>query len=122
MVEFITMAPTSGDGEYVGAVNNNSSRRKVDAWSGTDEAAERQPTFEYIRDIAQAAEKGGFSTLLLPTGGSCLDSLAVAANLIGQTNRLKFLLQSVRDLYSQPYLPSNLQRLIIGQEEELWSM
>ncbi len=91
MVEFITMAPTSGDGEYVGAVNNNSSRRKVDAWSGTDEAAERQPTFEYIRDIAQAAEKGGFSTLLLPTGGSCLDSLAVAANLIGQTNRLKFL-------------------------------
>ncbi|GGP12983.1 LLM class flavin-dependent oxidoreductase [Oceanobacillus neutriphilus] len=91
MIEFITMAPTSGDGEFVGAVNNNSSRRKVDAWSGTDEAAERQPTFEYIRDIAQAAEKGGFSTLLLPTGGSCLDSLAVAANLVGQTDRLKFL-------------------------------
>ncbi|MCT1902573.1 LLM class flavin-dependent oxidoreductase [Oceanobacillus sojae] len=91
MVEFITMAPTSGDGEFVGAVNNNSSRRKVDAWSGTDEAAERQPTFEYIRDIARTAEKGGFSTLLLPTGGSCLDSLAVAANLVGQTDRLKFL-------------------------------
>ena len=91
MVEFITMAPTSGDGAFVGAVNNNSSRRKVSAWTGTDEAAERQPTFEYIRDIAQAAEKGGFSTLLLPTGGACLDSLTVAANLIGHTDQLKFL-------------------------------
>ncbi|WP_068672222.1 LLM class flavin-dependent oxidoreductase [Oceanobacillus sp. Castelsardo] len=90
MVEFITMAPTSGDGEFVGAVNNNSSR-KVSAWTGTDEAAERQPTFEYIRDIAQAAEKAGFSTLLLPTGGACLDSVSVAANLIGHTDHLKFL-------------------------------
>lgn len=91
MVEFITMAPTSGDGEFVGASSNNASRRKVNPWTGTDESSERLPTFEYIRDIAQAAEKGGFSTLLLPTGGGCLDSLVVAANLIGQTDRLKFL-------------------------------
>lgn len=91
MVEFITMAPTSGDGEFVGSSHNNASRRKVKHWSGTKEGSERNPTFEYIRDIAQAAEKGGFSTLLLPTGGGCLDSLAVAANLIGHTDQLKFL-------------------------------
>lgn len=91
MVEFITMAPTSGDGRYVGRTSNNTTIRKVSAWTGTDEAAERAPSFEYIRDVAQAAEKAGFSTLLLPTGGSCLDSLAVAANLISHTEQLKFL-------------------------------
>ena len=52
-------------------------------WS---ESGERQPTFEYIKAIAQAAEEGGFSTLLLPTGEGCLDSLAVASNLIGHTS------------------------------------
>ncbi|KKI90499.1 alkanesulfonate monooxygenase [Bacillus sp. SA1-12] len=89
MVEFITMAPTSGDSEYVGW--SHPGNEKVNSWTGTDEGAERQPTFEYIKAIAQAAENGGFSTLLLPTGAGCLDSLAVAANLIGHTNKLKFL-------------------------------
>lgn len=90
MVEFITMAPTSGDGEFVGAVNN-SATKKVNSWTGTDEEAERPPSHEYIKEIAQAAEKGGFSTLLLPTGAGCLDSLAVAANLIAYTEKLNFL-------------------------------
>ncbi|ALF08856.1 LLM class flavin-dependent oxidoreductase [Parageobacillus thermoglucosidasius] len=88
MVEFITMAPTSGDSTLVGLANNSS---KLNSWTGTDENAERPPTQEYIKAIAQAAEKGGFSTLLLPTGTGCLDSLAVAANLIAYTSKLKFL-------------------------------
>lgn len=87
MVEFITMAPTSGDGEFIGAASN-STGKKSDGWA---ESVERKPSFDYIKSIAQAAEKGGFSTLLLPTGAACLDSLAVAANLIGQTEKLKFL-------------------------------
>ncbi|MBO0997475.1 LLM class flavin-dependent oxidoreductase [Bacillus sp. SD075] len=90
MVEFITMAPTAGDGEFVGAVHN-STTKKLNSWTGTDESSDRPPTHEYIKAVAQAAEKGGFSTLLLPTGAGCLDSLAVAANLIAYTSKLKFL-------------------------------
>ncbi|KMY51562.1 LLM class flavin-dependent oxidoreductase [Peribacillus loiseleuriae] len=99
MVEFITMAPTSGDGQYVGNSNVNSQR--IDNWTGTDESAERLPTLEYIKAIAQAAEKGGFSSLLLPTGGNCLDSLVVASNLIAHTERLKFLF-AIRPGFTAP--------------------
>ncbi len=90
MVEFITMAPTSGDGKYIG-VASNATGKKTSGWTGMDESAERLPTFDYIKEIAQAAEEAGFSTLLLPTGTGCLDSLAVASNLIGHTKQLKFL-------------------------------
>ncbi|MCI1593587.1 MAG: LLM class flavin-dependent oxidoreductase [Heyndrickxia oleronia] len=88
MVEFITMAPTSGDSTLVGLANNSTN---LNSWTGVDGNTERPPTLEYIKAIAQAAEKNGFSTLLLPTGAGCLDSLAVAANLIAHTNTLKFL-------------------------------
>ncbi|WP_338448892.1 LLM class flavin-dependent oxidoreductase [Niallia oryzisoli] len=100
MVEFITMAPTSGDGEFVGAVKN-SNVKNVNSWSGTDESAERPPTNEYIKEIALAAEKGGFSTLLLPTGSGCLDPLAIAANLIAHTDKLKILF-AVRPGFTAP--------------------
>lgn len=90
MVEFITMAPTGGDGEYVGAGSSYKKETKNSQTQGK-ESGERQPTFEYIRDIAQAAEKAGFSTLLLPTGQGCLDSLAVASSLVTQTTDLNFL-------------------------------
>ncbi len=90
MVEFITMAPTGGDGEYVGAGSSHKQETKNGQSMGR-ESSERQPTFEYIRDIAQAAEKAGFSTLLLPTGQGCLDSLAVASSLVTQTSDLNFL-------------------------------
>lgn len=102
MVEFITMAPTSGDGEFVGAVHN-STGKKVNSWTGTDESAERPPSLEYIKEIALAAENGGFSTLLLPTGAGCLDSLAVAANLIAYTQKLNFLF-AVRPGFIAPTL------------------
>lgn len=96
MVEFITMAPTFGDGQYVGTSNYNAQR--LDAWSTT---AEREPTLEYISRIAQAAEKGGFGTLLLPTGSSCLDSLIIATALIPATERLRFLF-AVRPGFTAP--------------------
>lgn len=86
MVEFITMAPTSGDGQYVGSVQQKGARKLHGG-----EGEERPPTFEYIKSIAQAAEQGGFSTILLPTGEACLDSLAVASNLISHTSELNFL-------------------------------
>ncbi|MFO7263761.1 MAG: alkanesulfonate monooxygenase [Bacillaceae bacterium G1] len=98
MVEFITMAPTSGDGQYVGVGNYNS--QKIVGWTAS---AERIPTLEYIKRIAQAAEKGGFSTLLLPTGGNCLDPLVVASSLIHFTERIK-LLFAVRPGFTAPAL------------------
>ena len=100
MVEFITMAPTSGDGEYLGK-SGSGADVNVDAWTGMGGQNQRPPTLEYIRAIAQAAEKGGFSTLLLPTGTACLDSLVVASNLIAHTEKLNFLF-AVRPGSTQP--------------------
>src|SRR5699024_6085493 len=73
------------DGDYVGG-RQYRKNGYLDSESG-----ERPPTFEYIKSIAQAAENSGFSTVLLPTGEGCLDSLAVAANLISHTSNLHFL-------------------------------
>lgn len=98
MVEFITMAPTSGDGEYVGAVDG---AEQVDGWTGASGSAARPATPEYIKAVAQAAEKGGFSTLLLPVGSNCLDSLVVAANLIAHTEKLNILF-AVRPGFTSP--------------------
>ncbi|MED4917485.1 MULTISPECIES: LLM class flavin-dependent oxidoreductase [Geobacillus] len=88
MVEFITMAPTSGDSTFVGLANNSTN---INSWTGTGEDPERPPTAAYIEAIAKAAEAHGFATLLLPTGAGCLDSLAVAAYLAARTTTLRFL-------------------------------
>ncbi|WP_339194408.1 LLM class flavin-dependent oxidoreductase [Solibacillus sp. FSL R5-0449] len=87
-VEFITMAPTSGDSEYVG---NQTSNKGAQTWSGVGVDSDREPSVEYITKVAQAAEKAGFSTLLLPIGGSCVDSLVAASHLTANTNSLNFL-------------------------------
>jgi len=96
MVQFITMAPTFGDGRYVGT--SNYSAQRLDGWSTT---AEREPSLEYISRIAEAAEKGGFDSLLLPTGSTCLDSLIIATALIPKTERLRFLF-AVRPGFTAP--------------------
>lgn len=88
MVEFITMAPTSGDGEYIGVIGE---AKQVDGWTGVSGQDSRQATPEYIKAVAKAAEEGGFSTLLLPVGANCLDSLVVAAQLLVQTEKLHIL-------------------------------
>ena len=87
-VELITMAPTSGDSEYVG---NSSTTKNVQTWSGVGVDSDRQPSVEYITEVAKAAEKAGFSTLLLPIGGSCVDSLVAASHLTAHTEKLNFL-------------------------------
>lgn len=87
-IEFITMAPTSGDSEYIG---QPSSAKNIQTWSGTGFDSDREPSVEYITEIAQAAEKAGFTTLLLPIGGSCVDSLVAATHLAANTEKIKFL-------------------------------
>ncbi|MFP2506446.1 FMNH2-dependent alkanesulfonate monooxygenase [Buttiauxella gaviniae] len=66
--------PTHGDGHYLGS---NDAARPVD--------------HGYLQQIAQAADRLGFTGVLIPTGRSCEDAWLVAASMIPVTQRLKFL-------------------------------
>jgi alkanesulfonate monooxygenase len=66
--------PTHGDGHYLGS---NDAARPTD--------------YGYLRQIAQAADRLGFTGVLIPTGRSCEDAWLVAASMIPVTQRLKFL-------------------------------
>src|SRR6202049_377220 len=66
--------PTHGDGRYLGT---SEGARKVD--------------FNYLRQIAQAADQLGYFGVLLPTGRSCEDSWVVASAVAPFTERLRYL-------------------------------
>ncbi|RZU00945.1 FMNH2-dependent alkanesulfonate monooxygenase [Rivibacter subsaxonicus] len=51
----------------------------------------RAASFDYFRQIAIAADSHGYEGVLIPTGRSCEDPWLVAASLIAETKRLKFL-------------------------------
>ncbi len=73
--------PTSGDGRDVsdGSRTGVSSRRP------------RAPSIDYLAQVAQAAERGGFAGVLTPTGTWCEDAWLVTAALARETRRLRFL-------------------------------
>ena len=66
--------PTHGDGHYL----------------GTEEGS-RPVDHGYLQQIAQTADRLGFTGVLIPTGRSCEDAWLVAASMIPVTQRLKFL-------------------------------
>jgi alkanesulfonate monooxygenase len=66
--------PTHGDGRYLGTAEGG---RILD--------------FDYLRQVAVAADSQGFYGVLLPTGRSCEDAWVVASSLIPATSRLRFL-------------------------------
>ena len=66
--------PTHGDGRYLGTAIGG---RAVD--------------LDYLKQIAQAADRLGYFGVLLPTGKSCEDSWVVASALAPLTERLRFL-------------------------------
>lgn len=66
--------PTHGDGHYLGS-----------------ETGARPVDYGYLQQIAQAADRIGFTGVLIPTGRSCEDAWLVAASMIPVTQRLKFL-------------------------------
>jgi len=66
--------PTHGDGRYL----------------GTNEGG-REVNFNYLRQIAQAADQLGYFGVLLPTGRSCEDSWIVASAVAPFTERLRYL-------------------------------
>ena len=52
---------------------------------------QRPPTIDYLAQIAQAADRLGYTGVLTPTGTWCEDSWIVTAALLRETERLKFL-------------------------------
>lgn len=51
----------------------------------------RAPDLDYLRQVAQAAERLGFEAVLTPTGTWCEDAWLTTSALIADTERLKFL-------------------------------
>src|SRR5882724_5333362 len=66
--------PTHGDVHYLGTT-----------------AGGREVNFNYLRQIAQAADQLGYFGVLLPTGRSCEDSWVVASAVAPWTERLRYL-------------------------------
>ena len=73
-ISFFWFIPTHGDGSYLGS-----------------SIGERQPDFQYFKQIAQAADRLGYEGVLLPTGQNCEESWITATGLATVTERLKFL-------------------------------
>lgn len=73
-MQLLWFIPTHGDGRYLGTSEGG---RDVD--------------YDYLQQVAVAADKLGFHGALLPTGRSCEDAWVVASSLIAATKRLRFL-------------------------------
>jgi alkanesulfonate monooxygenase SsuD/methylene tetrahydromethanopterin reductase-like flavin-dependent oxidoreductase (luciferase family) len=71
---FLWFLPTHGDGRYLGTTTGG-----------------REVSFNYLRQIAQAADQLGYFGVLLPTGRSCEDSWIVASSVAPFTERLRYL-------------------------------
>ncbi|WP_313236142.1 FMNH2-dependent alkanesulfonate monooxygenase [Delftia acidovorans] len=82
--------PTHGDSRYL----------------GTAEGA-RPLSYDYVKQVAIAADSLGYEGVLIPTGRSCEDPWVVASSLIPVTKRLKFLV-AVRPGLHQPSLAARM--------------
>jgi alkanesulfonate monooxygenase len=88
--EFFWFLPAHGDG-----------RRLVAGSFHAAGAAERAPDLEYLKLVAQAAERAGFLGALIPTSAQCEDAWLIAAALAQHTRRLKPLV-ALRPGFSLP--------------------
>ncbi|MFD8500355.1 LLM class flavin-dependent oxidoreductase [Amycolatopsis sp. NPDC059657] len=75
--------PTSGDGRTI--------VERFHASKSQGPSAQRDPDIGYLTQVAQAAERLGFTGVLTPTGTWCEDAWLTTAALIGETSTLKFL-------------------------------
>ena len=77
--------PTSGDGrEVIGWVHSGLA-------TGDPRAVGRAPDFDYLADVARAADRLGFASVLTPTGTWCEDAWITTAALAPLTRRLRFI-------------------------------
>jgi len=73
-MQLLWFLPTHGDGRYLAT-----------------SVGGRALSFDYLRQVAQAADQMGFYGALLPTGRSCEDSWVVASAVAPATKQLRFL-------------------------------
>jgi alkanesulfonate monooxygenase len=73
-LDFLWFIPTPGDGSYLGSSDSN-----------------RPADHRYFREIATAADRLGYSGVLIPTSIACEEPFLVAAALAPFTEKLKFL-------------------------------
>ncbi len=71
-IDFGWFLPTMGDTETIGPPT-------------------REPTADYLVEVAKAAENAGFSFALVPVGTTCHDAWLSSAVVASRTERLKFL-------------------------------
>jgi alkanesulfonate monooxygenase len=89
-MEVLWFIPTHGDSRYLGTRKGG---RKAD--------------FSYFRQVAQAADRLGYTGVLIPTGRSCEDPWTLASSLAAVTERLKFLV-AVRPGIMTPALAARM--------------
>lgn len=78
--------PTNGDSrEIVGSGDDSH------VIGGVSRPSFRQPTIDYLGDVARTAERLGYEAVLTPTGTWCEDAWITTAALSQVTSRLKFL-------------------------------
>ncbi|GAB2767046.1 LLM class flavin-dependent oxidoreductase [Amycolatopsis magusensis] len=75
--------PTTGDGRTI--VERFHANRSLGP------SAQRQPSIDYLAQVARAAEHLGFDGVLTPTGTWCEDAWLSTAALLRETRRLRFL-------------------------------
>ncbi|MCX8999862.1 FMNH2-dependent alkanesulfonate monooxygenase [Rhizobiaceae bacterium BDR2-2] len=100
-LDFLWFIPSSGDGAYL----------------GTDDLS-RPADPGYFAEIAKAADRLGYSGVLIPTGAACEESFVLAANLAAHTEKLKFLVAIRPGTASPAYyarLASTLDRVSHGR-------
>jgi len=73
-LDFLWFIPSAGDNAYL-----------------SHPETDRAPSPAYLREIAVAADRLGYSGVLLPTGSHCADAWITAASIAPFTERLRFL-------------------------------
>lgn len=89
-MDILWFIPTHGDGRYLGTTTGG-----------------READHTYFKQVAQAAERLGYSGVLLPTGKSCEDPWITAAALAAETTHLKFLV-AVRPGLMEPAVAARM--------------
>ena len=82
-MDVLWFIPTHGDSRYLGTTKGG-----------------RVADFSYFRQVAQAADRLGYTGVLIPTGRSCEDPWTLASALAASTERLKFLVAVRRGIMS----------------------
>lgn len=89
-MEILWFIPTHGDGRYIGTAKGA-----------------RETDFPYLKQVAQAVDKLGYTGVLIPTGKSCVDPWVTASALATHTSQLKFLV-AVRPGITKPTVAARM--------------